>query len=98
MKEAPTFSAGATEVAYPEPITETPTLVVNDDAYVAEDPEDNNAPNLTLSGADSGKFEFSGTNILTFKTAPNFESPGDANGDNAYEVSVGGHGWRRPNL
>ena len=61
---------------------------MNNVAYAAADPEDSDAPNLTLSGADSGKFEFSGTNILTFKTAPNFESPVDANEDNAYEVSV----------
>ena len=40
-----------------------------------------------MSGDDSGKFVLS-SGVLTFKAAPNFESPGDANGDNAYEVSV----------
>ena len=39
---------------------------------------------MTLSGADSGKFDLSATYILTFKAAPNFESPVDANEDNAY--------------
>ena len=41
-----------------------------------------------MSGADSGKFDLSEIYILTFKAAPNFESPVDANEDNAYEVSV----------
>ena len=88
VKEAPTFSTGATEVVYLEPIAQGPTLVVNDVAYTAVDAEDDAAPNLTLSGADSGKFDLSESYILTFKAAPNFESPVDANEDNAYEVSV----------
>ena len=65
--------------------------------YTAEDDEDGDGegdrPTLTLSGVDSGKFTFtstdgSGSGTLAFKTAPNFESPGDANQDNAYEVTV----------
>jgi len=40
-------------------------------------------------GADAAKFNInSTTGALTFKAAPDFETPGDANGDNVYEVSV----------
>jgi hypothetical protein len=40
-------------------------------------------------GADAGKFNIDATSgALTFKTAPDFETPGDANGDNIYEVDV----------
>lgn len=40
-------------------------------------------------GADAGKFKMNRTTgELTFKKAPNFEKPGDANKDNIYEVQV----------
>jgi hypothetical protein len=40
-------------------------------------------------GADAAKFSIDGsTGKLTFKTAPDFENPGDANKDNVYEVQV----------
>lgn len=40
-------------------------------------------------GADAAKFNIdSASGALTFKVAPDFEKPGDANGDNVYEVQV----------
>jgi hypothetical protein len=40
-------------------------------------------------GADQAKFNInSSTGKLTFKAAPDYESPGDANRDNVYEVTV----------
>lgn len=40
-------------------------------------------------GADASKFNIDATSgALTFKAAPDFEKPGDANADNIYEVSV----------
>ena len=40
-------------------------------------------------GADAAKFNINATSgALTFKVAPDFEAPGDANTDNIYEVSV----------
>jgi hypothetical protein len=40
-------------------------------------------------GADAAKFNINATSgALTFKAAPDFEKPGDANADNVYEVSV----------
>ena len=42
-----------------------------------------------MAGADRGKFDFDITNgQLTFKAAPDYEKPGDANKDNVYEVTV----------
>src|SRR5699024_7174230 len=47
---------------------------------------------LTFSisgGADQALFTINGTTgVLTFNSAPDFENPADANGDNNYEVSV----------
>ena len=61
------------------------TTVLGD--HAATDPED-----LTISwdvsGPDSGKFEISALGALTFEAQPNFEPPGDSNGDNVYEVTV----------
>ena len=41
----------------------------------------------SLSGPDSGKFMLAG-GALSFKSAPDFEKPGDANRDNIYEVTL----------
>lgn len=41
-----------------------------------------------LFGADAGKFAISPTGELSFLTIPDFETAGDANGDNVYEVTV----------
>ena len=50
---------------------------------------------LTLSGVDADAFKLgeitndaTGVRALTFKTAPNFEAPTDANGDNVYKVTI----------
>ena len=46
----------------------------------------------SLKGSDAGDFEISNEDSdlgqLTFKEAPNFEAPADANGDNMYMVTV----------
>ncbi len=54
----------------------------------ADVPADTLNWSLTGGGADSGAFTLSPTGVLSFNTAPNFESPGDSNGDNVYEVEV----------
>ncbi len=41
-----------------------------------------------LGGADQSKFSITSGGILSFNSAPNFDSPTDANGDNVYIVSV----------
>ena len=45
------------------------------------------ASTWSLSGTDSGKFGIA-DGALTFEAPPDFEMPGDANGDNVYEVTV----------
>ena len=62
----------------------------------ATDTEDSTegAPNgltyeITGNGADDGKFDInSNTGVLTFKVAPDFENPNDADRDKIYQVEV----------
>ncbi len=43
----------------------------------------------TITGTDAGLFSIgSGSGVLAFITAPDFEAPADANADNKYEVTV----------
>ena len=42
---------------------------------------------MPLGGTDADDFDFM-EGVLTFKMAPDFEMPTDANGDNAYQVSL----------
>ena len=55
--------------------------------YIANDPESLNV-NLMLMGADGAKFNLSSGGVLSFKAKPDYEMPGDADGDNVYEVTV----------
>ena len=54
--------------------------------FAAYDPEGGDVT-YSLSGDDAGKFTIT-VGALTFAAEPNFEKPGDANGDNVYEVTV----------
>ena len=45
------------------------------------------SPTWSLSGLDAGDFSISG-GVLSFSSAPDFESPADANTDNVYMVTV----------
>jgi hypothetical protein len=53
---------------------------------------DADGPPLTYSiagGADAARFQInSGTGVLTFTSAPDFEAPADAGGNNVYDVTV----------
>ncbi|MDB2512674.1 hypothetical protein N9X48_08320 [Luminiphilus sp.] len=50
---------------------------------------DGDSVTLTLSGDDAVRFSIDqSTGALTFTTAPNFESPSDADSDNSYRVTV----------
>ena len=46
------------------------------------------SPTWSLSGADAGDFSISSGGVLSFRTAPDYESPADANRDNSYTVTV----------
>ncbi len=54
----------------------------------ATDPDDNTTFTYSLSGTDAALFSIDAKGVLTFKTAPDFENPADANTDNVYLVTV----------
>ena len=77
---------------------EAPTLTGKTQASVSEnstgtiytatgsDPE-NNSLTYTLSGTDAALFDLNANSgALSFKSAPDFEMPGDTGGDNVYDV------------
>ena len=45
-------------------------------------------PTWSLTGVDRGDFSISGSGVLSFRSAPDYEAPADANGDNVYMVTV----------
>ena len=49
---------------------------------------DNTANSFDLSGADAGSFSITNAGVLTFNTAPDFETPGSVAGTNAYSLTV----------
>ena len=55
--------------------------------YKASDPEKKSLTWSPLAGTDSGAFTIS-NGVLSFRTAPNYESPTDTGGNNVYEVTV----------
>ena len=55
--------------------------------YTATDPE-GEAIAWSLEGDDAGDFDISAGGVLTFKIAPDYEAPVDADPDNIYEVTV----------
>ena len=80
VDEAPDITVPADCCTVEEDATEVGT-------FTAEDPE-GAAVRWSKSGRDSDKFELSAAGVLTFESAPDFETPGDANRDNEYEVTV----------
>lgn len=42
----------------------------------------------SLSGDDAALFSIDAGGVITFNTAPDFEAPADANGDNVYDLTV----------
>ena len=57
--------------------------------FTAEvEPADNTVDRWSLAGPDAGKFEISAAGVLTFEKSPDYEKPGDADGDNTYGVTI----------
>ncbi|MEY9524643.1 VCBS repeat-containing protein [Bradyrhizobium japonicum] len=56
--------------------------------HVAATDVDSPALTYSLSGTDAALFDVSATGDVTFKSAPDFEAPKDANHDNVYDVTV----------
>ncbi|MBS3670294.1 DUF4347 domain-containing protein, partial [Vreelandella boliviensis] len=79
VNEAPTLT-GATKVS----VAENTTGVLY--TATASDPE-NDALTYTLSGTDAALFTLdANSGALSFKSAPDFEAPADAGGNNIYDV------------
>src|SRR5690606_28855857 len=59
-------------------------------AVIATDPDSAQTLQYAITGgADGDKFTINpNTGVLRFKTAPDFETPHDSNGDNVYRVQV----------
>ena len=89
VDEDPSIAASATPaISFPEGTADTEADITTALAtYTATDPE-NETATWSKSGPDAGKFSISSGGELTFDAAPDFESPGDANRDNVYEVTV----------
>ena len=82
VDEAPVVSGEAAITS-----AENGAIAADMNMYTADDPEEEADPTLALTGADRGKFNFD-NGELTFKAAPDYEKPGDADKDNVYEVTV----------
>ncbi len=70
---------------------QTASVVENTTAAYQTTAIDANGDALTFTidgGADAGRFAITAAGALTFNPAPDFDLPGDANGDNVYEVRV----------
>ena len=90
VDEAPEFVAttgGATSLTFAEATT-TPATDGGDNTYDANDPEGATVT-YSLSGDDASKLQIDDTNgTLTFRSAPDYENPGDADQNNRYKVTV----------
>ena len=68
----------------PSPLSQPPAYVAT---YTATVPEDHTVA-WSVEGTDAAKFAISADGALSFMAPPNFDSPGDADGDNTYLVTV----------
>ena len=99
VNEAPELT-GVVSIDLAENITaldDSDTGNVTEGEFTVTDEDDADAVNedanikWLLSGADSSKFDITttgATRTLFFKAMPNFESPGDSDRNNVYEVTV----------
>ena len=93
VNEAPSVT-GAASVDHAES-NDTTVIALNPNTYTATDADDDDDAaevRWSLSGVDASKFTFGNeindTRTLAFKANPDYESPGDSDGNNLYEVTV----------
>jgi hypothetical protein len=80
---APVFTSSASP-GVAENTSAVVTLTTTDPDTVG-----NNPPSFAITGgADAALFTINGSNQLAFTAAPDFENPGDAGGNNVYNVQV----------
>ena len=83
VNEAPTITSAATK-SFAENATGTVYTAT------ATDPDAGTTLTYSISGADASLFNINATTgVVTFKSAPNYEAPGDAGGNNVYDITVG---------
>ena len=81
VNEAPVFTSGSTAS-----VQENQTAAYT---AAASDPDLTNPTYSLAGGADAALFNINATTgEVTFKTAPDFEAPGDAGGNNVYDIVV----------
>ena len=78
----PPMISGKTSVYYAEGRTDAVAT------YTADDPEGVTIDDWSLEGDDKDLFEISTAGVLTFKSSPDHDVPGDKDGDNVYLVTV----------
>ena len=84
VDEPPEIS-GSESLTFPEGTPDSTVLAT----YGAHDPEEvTTSFTWSLSGSDSGDFDLSASGELSFKEAPNFESPADSGRNNEYNVNI----------
>ena len=82
VNEGPTITSGAA-ASFAENGTGTVYTAA------ATDPDAGTTLTYSISGADAALFNIDAiTGAVTFKSAPNYEAPGDAGGNNVYDVNV----------
>ena len=82
VNEAPTITSGAA-ASFAENATGTVYTAA------ATDPDAGTTLTYSISGADASLFDINATTgAVTFKSSPNYEAPGDAGGNNVYDVNV----------
>ncbi len=79
--DAPTVSGGPTTPS----VTENSTTVAG---YTASDEDASDTQSWSAGGDDGSLFEVDASGRLSFKSAPDYEAPGDLDGDNVYDVAV----------
>ena len=83
VNETPTVTSAAT-ASFAENASGTVYTVA------ATDPDAGATLTYSLTGADASLFNInSTTGVVTFKSSPNYEAPGDAGGNNVYNITVG---------
>ena len=87
VNEAPVITSHGGGASASLSVAENTTAVTT---VTATDPDAGQTLSYSITGgADATKFTINAsTGVLTFVTAPNFESPTDANADNVYLVQV----------
>lgn len=84
--EAPVITSGGGGTSASYTVAENSLVVAT---VAASDPDGEGLVYSIVGGADAARFTIdAGTGALRFASAPNFEGPGDAGGNNVYDVVV----------